>query len=376
MKKLALTMIVRDEAARLSGFLAHHEGLFDEIVIVDTGSGDETVTLARQAGATVVERAWDDDFAAPRNLALARATAAWALILDADERICRGDFPALRAALESPADRVYMQETWNYCLGRHHLEWEPLSGRYPDQEKGQTGMFRARRVGLFPLLDGLVFSGRVHESVLPAAESLGLQVVPLPVPVHHYGYAQSADNNAQRHIRYRRLVELKHADDPADPAGLLEMATVLLESCEPEAAMGYLQRLAGGTAGLRPVVRGTVLLGRLRREMGDVVAARELLDRAIRQDPGFRFAWLERIRVERQEGAWRAAEKLLTSAEQRFGARETHFLREALLIRMKTGQFGLALQAGDDLVRLCPQWHEIREITARLRNMMDPSAGA
>ena len=75
MSTLALAMIVRDEAQRLASFLAHHRSLVDEIVVVDTGSRDDSVDLARAAGATVVHHRWDDDFASARNAGLAAVTA-------------------------------------------------------------------------------------------------------------------------------------------------------------------------------------------------------------------------------------------------------------------------------------------------------------
>ena len=60
-------------------------GVFDEIVVVDTGSVDRTAEIAREFGAKVFDFAWVDDFAAARNAALARATGDYAFWLDADD---------------------------------------------------------------------------------------------------------------------------------------------------------------------------------------------------------------------------------------------------------------------------------------------------
>ena len=64
-----------------------------------------------------------------------------------------------------------------------------------------------RRAGLFPLREDLRFSGRVHETVLPAAQAAGLPVVEEGPPVHHYGYVRSPAVNAERQKRYLRLAE-------------------------------------------------------------------------------------------------------------------------------------------------------------------------
>jgi len=373
MTTLALTMIVRDEADQLPAFLQHHTGLAEELVVVDTGSRDSTVPIAEQAGARVVAHPWQDDFSAARNAGLAAVTAPWVLCLDADERVSRRDFARLRECLSAPPDRVYLQETWNYCLGTAHLEWQPLPGRYPDREAGQTGLFVARRIGVFPRDDRLRFSGRVHESVLPAVTKAGLAVRPLDVPVHHYGYARSPQINADRLARYLKLVQLKHADDPTDPAAQLELATVLLESGQPDGAEPYLEMLVEGSAGLRPVVRGLVLLGRLRREQGQNEAARKLLTEAVSQDPDFVFAWLERIRVETQLTDWPAAQTLLRAAEARLGGRHPQLLREALLINIQTRRISEALTIAAELIKFCPQWQEIRELQARLQRLAKPT---
>ena len=74
-------------------------GLFDEIVVVDTGSKDRTREIAREFGARVFDFVWVDDFAAARNAALARATGNYAFWLDADDVIDPPEREKLRALL-------------------------------------------------------------------------------------------------------------------------------------------------------------------------------------------------------------------------------------------------------------------------------------
>jgi GT2 family glycosyltransferase len=85
--RVSLTMIVRDEEANLPACLASVAGLFDELVVVDTGSTDRTAEVARSFGARVFDFVWVDDFAAARNAALARARGDYAFWLDADDRL-------------------------------------------------------------------------------------------------------------------------------------------------------------------------------------------------------------------------------------------------------------------------------------------------
>jgi glycosyltransferase involved in cell wall biosynthesis len=82
--RLTVCMIVRDEAENLRRALASVAGVADEVVVVDTGSTDDSAAVAGQLGARVGHFRWCDDFAAARNAALAMARGAWVLSLDAD----------------------------------------------------------------------------------------------------------------------------------------------------------------------------------------------------------------------------------------------------------------------------------------------------
>jgi glycosyltransferase involved in cell wall biosynthesis len=82
---VSLTMIVKDEQKNLPNCLRSVDGLFDEIVIVDTGSKDRTRKIAQEFAARVFDFVWVGDFAAARNAAPARATRDYAFWLDADD---------------------------------------------------------------------------------------------------------------------------------------------------------------------------------------------------------------------------------------------------------------------------------------------------
>ena len=78
---LSLSMIVRNEEARLAGCLESVRGFVDEMVLVDTGSNDGTIAIAEAAGARVEQIPWPGDFAPARNTALEFLTGDWVLVL-------------------------------------------------------------------------------------------------------------------------------------------------------------------------------------------------------------------------------------------------------------------------------------------------------
>ena len=99
---LSLSMIVRDEEARLGECLASVQGFADELVVVDTGSTDATVAIAEAAGARVEQISWPGDFAPARNQALKFLNGDWVLVLDADEQLRSEAIPALKALMAQP----------------------------------------------------------------------------------------------------------------------------------------------------------------------------------------------------------------------------------------------------------------------------------
>jgi len=99
---LSLSMIVRDEAERLAACLRSVQGFVDEMVVVDTGSSDDTVAIAEGLGATVHRFDWPGDFAPARNQALQWVSGDWVLVLDADEQLRPEAREPLRQLMEQP----------------------------------------------------------------------------------------------------------------------------------------------------------------------------------------------------------------------------------------------------------------------------------
>jgi glycosyltransferase involved in cell wall biosynthesis len=84
---LSFVAIVKNEAQNLDRCLASVKPYVDELIVVDTGSTDETIAIAQQYGAKVSHFEWCDDFALARNYACSLASGDWILTLDADEEL-------------------------------------------------------------------------------------------------------------------------------------------------------------------------------------------------------------------------------------------------------------------------------------------------
>ena len=129
MPGLTVTIITRDEVDRLGEAVAS-AAFADEIVIVDSGSTDGTIELARRLTPRVVTRDWPG-FAAQKNFAAAEASHDWILSLDADERVSPALGTEIRAILSAgPQAPAYRVPRVSFYLGR----WIRSTDWYPDYQ--------------------------------------------------------------------------------------------------------------------------------------------------------------------------------------------------------------------------------------------------
>ena len=83
--KISAVYIAKNEANNIARSLDSIKEAVDELILVDTGSTDETVNIFKSYVGNVFYQEWQDDFSAPRNLALSKTTGDWIIVLDADE---------------------------------------------------------------------------------------------------------------------------------------------------------------------------------------------------------------------------------------------------------------------------------------------------
>ena len=114
---LSAVLITRDEAKNIRECLDSAK-FCDELIVVDSGSTDGTLDLARAAGAKVWTRPFSDGFAAQKNFAIEKASGDWVLLLDADERVSEALRREILAILERPKADGYFLRRHNQIFGR------------------------------------------------------------------------------------------------------------------------------------------------------------------------------------------------------------------------------------------------------------------
>ncbi|WP_282938427.1 TPR domain-containing glycosyltransferase [Paenibacillus sp. RC67] len=200
---ISLCMIVKNEASSLPRCLRSVRGVADEIIIIDTGSTDDTVAIARSFGAKVTSFPWSGNFSAARNAGLCKARGTWILFLDADEELASEDKAQLKI-----------------CAG--HLEFEAFFLQVHNHS-GETDSSPVATVNpivrMFRHRPEYRFQGAIHEqialSILERKPHAAFHIT--TVKVHHYGYAGSVVASKDKIRRNLKLLEQALSENPDDP---------------------------------------------------------------------------------------------------------------------------------------------------------------
>lgn len=198
---LSLCMIVKDEEDVLKDCLNSVKDIVSEMIIVDTGSTDDTKEIAREMGAHVVEYSWNGDFAKARNTGLEKATKKWILVLDADEIWDKTNDEQLTNLLKEETIYAYYVKMFNYY------------GASSDQDYVVDSVCR-----LFRNLPGIRFNGMIHEEVTNSIKySFSEKYIAFSnLKIHHYGYLDEVIDKKKKNERNFEAVQRALIENPED----------------------------------------------------------------------------------------------------------------------------------------------------------------
>jgi glycosyltransferase involved in cell wall biosynthesis len=201
--RISACLITRDEAGFLPDCLRSIQSAADEIIVVDTGSRDGTVQVARDFGCVVIQQPWVDDFAAARNVGIEAATGEWILVIDADERLIDGE--QLR-----PLVATAEAETGGYLIEREDVVRHPDTGR---TERYPIGMVR-----LFRRHPRIRYVGRVHERPGDTIRDAGFTIRSTHrLRLTHLVADRTDEELHAKQRRYLALLDAEVAAHPDDP---------------------------------------------------------------------------------------------------------------------------------------------------------------
>ena len=310
---LSLCMIVRDCADDLGRCLESVASVVDEIVIIDTGSKDDTVAMAERYGARIAGFDWDDDFAAARNASLDMATGEWILWMDADDYLLPAECDKVSRAKRLKPDRALYFSLAN---------------------EGGSDRTSFRQIKMFPNNPGIRFERPVHETVMPSINRLGLAIATTDVEVRHLGYADPSVTQ-RKHEYYQRLMSQWLVSHPHDYDFHFRLGhTHYAQQRFAEAMIEFESILQAGQDRVRPrsvYVQAAVFVGRCLLETGDYPKAIVALESALELDAQSVLAHLSMGDALTKSGQYeRALEHLQQALE---GQTDPHFPQDASSIR-------------------------------------------
>ncbi|AQS60611.1 TPR domain-containing glycosyltransferase [Desulforamulus ferrireducens] len=199
-KGISLCMIVKNEEKNLGRCLKSVKDVVDEIIIVDTGSSDNTVALAKEYGAKVYHYQWNDNFSEARNYSLEQAKADWILFLDADEELTSDSREHLTRYIREEQVEGYFIKIVNFIGKEGWVE------TCPDL------VFR-----LFRNKPEYRFHGAIHEQIVDVIlekNSNAAYRIAEGVVINHYGYLEQQIEDKNKKIRNLRIIEKELASKP------------------------------------------------------------------------------------------------------------------------------------------------------------------
>jgi glycosyltransferase involved in cell wall biosynthesis len=284
---LSAALIVRDEEGVLGACLASLDGVVDEVVVVDTGSSDDSAEIARSAGADVHHLPWTGNFSRARNHGLERARGSWILYIDADERLR----PVSRAAVEGLL-----------------ADAEPVAFRMLLHPFRHATPYREYR--LWRNDPRIRFRGVIHEKVMPAIEEVaaveGRTIGDCQLALDHVGYE---GDQAHKHRRNLPLLRAQLEAEPDNVFNWRHLASVhagLGDEGEAERALWRAVEVtrADSDRGLHGSLAYADLV-RLRHQRGEDV--RDLLAEAFERYPdNWLLVWIK-ARAELDAGRYEVA---------------------------------------------------------------------
>ncbi len=217
-QKISLCMIVKNEEKFLPDCLKTAKGLYDELIVVDTGSTDRTMEIAAEYGAKIYEHPWENDFSLHRNQSIDYATGDWILILDADEELDPAEHGMIRSVVKRKDIDAISFVVYNKIQG------------------GRTGFLNSHR--MFRNKKEYRYSGIVHNQLLMDGMTLSSQL-----KVFHHGYGLSEEKMKAKGRRTEVLLKKQLEENPDNAFAHFNLAQIYRGLSEPELSIEHAQKV-------------------------------------------------------------------------------------------------------------------------------------
>lgn len=223
--RLSQCMIVKNEEENIRKALSWGKGIVCEQIVVDTGSTDKTIEIAKEMGAVVYQFQWINDFSAAKNYAIEQASGDWIAFLDADEYFSKEDALKLKRILDKGIDQNI--EAINCSLIHINDSGKPFA------TSGQTRIFRNKK--------GLRYHNKIHEQLQwTDGHTIGCIYLQDEFSILHTGYSDSSYRKTGKLERNIVMLQKVLAETPEDYNMWSYLGdSLLVENRCQEAAQAY-----------------------------------------------------------------------------------------------------------------------------------------
>lgn len=243
---LSVNIITKNEEAVIKRAIRSIVDLADEVIVVDTGSTDNTLVEAINAGARVSQQTWDDDFSKPRNRAIELSRCEWILSLDADEVIPQRGKEELSQMMARPEVAGWRLETYNYSFEKNVLNIQVNNSNY-EEGKGYPFFIGSTKVRMFQRRDNIRWWYPIHEIVDPCIINLGGRLAEGLLKIQHLHKESRPESLKKRADFYLKLCEKKVRQNPESGHAWGELAVCeLIKGLYPRAARSYYNAISKG----------------------------------------------------------------------------------------------------------------------------------
>lgn len=245
---ISVCFITKDEEQWLAGCLDQLAGFVSETIVVDTGSSDRTLEIAKSRGAKIFQFPWTGSFSEARNFSLSKATQPWILKIDPDERIERRDLEKLVSLTSMDADAIRCR-TRTYTNSPEALAEESFRlcrREFPNRELGYRGYKEIVYCRMFRNLPGVTYTGLVHEDVEPSIGRISKRATPIflaeVITFHNYGWDAEVATQKSKNVLYRGMMERELCENPKNWFVLFELGSYYYQAQQYELAANTFER--------------------------------------------------------------------------------------------------------------------------------------
>lgn len=270
-KYLTAAFIVKNEEENLPNALNSIKDVVDEIIVVDTGSTDNTVEIAKSYGAKIYYFDWINDYSAARNISIKYATSKWIIYLDADEILSQESQKNIRNLIKN-ADENLAGFICDIQSDTFDDDNNPIihSGYYPR-------LFR--NIG-YPILH---FFGKVHEQISPSFIECGYIYEESSLVIKHTGYAISQKEIFEKVAVHLKTLTEHITAEPENGYAWYHLGNTLYQMGRREECKEILNNaLICGNLSKHLNANTALLLSRIEEELGNINSALEYVDKSLK----------------------------------------------------------------------------------------------